>query len=112
VEFPTHEQLTARLNAFTADALDELRRSYPDGFDVGVMALVYEVLTQREGGVHLKRIEAGYTPPDDVTGWFGYWCSDHRQWVQEKLFEDAYDIAQHMPSEYEPADGDDETATE
>jgi hypothetical protein len=106
MEFPSHERLTVRLNAFVADALDELQRNHPDGFDLGVLGLVYEIVLPREGGLHLKRLESGYTPADDSWSYIGYWCSDHRSWVQEKLFEEAYDNSQSSSSYDSDDDGD------
>lgn len=101
--------MAARLHALVDDALDSFARSDPEGFDLGVVALVCEVMYGREGSDFLKRTDAGYTPRDDVAAYVTYWCSDHRGWVQRGLFETAYDLSvgERPPVDEEEPEEDD-----
>jgi hypothetical protein len=98
LEKPTREQLEERLRALSEDALDNISRYQPEGFDLGVVGILFEVRIEREGSDYLKRSAAGYTPDDDVSSYWTYWCSDHRGWVQEKAFQTAYELAQGLGS--------------
>ena len=42
----------------------------------------------RRRALLLKRADAGYTPPGDVTTRIRWWCTDDRQWVQRGLFQE------------------------
>jgi hypothetical protein len=92
VEKVTREQLLKRLTALAEDALDYAERYAPQGFDLGVVGLVFEVLFEGERDEHLRRSDAGYTPEDGVACAFITYCSDTRRWVKEKIFEEAYDL--------------------
>jgi hypothetical protein len=92
VETASREQLVKRLTAVVEDALDCVERDCPKGFDVGVVGLVFEVLVEGEPDPHLRRSDAGYTPGDDVSSYFQTYCTDHRRWVKQKVFEEAYDL--------------------
>src|SRR5262249_1055031 len=107
---PSREELVVRLNALFEDAIDSIGRSEPDGFDLGVVGLVFEVLTEREGSGYLNRTDPGYTPGHHVNPYFTYWCSDHRAWVQEKLFERAFDIARSEDHEDDDENDSDDDA--
>jgi hypothetical protein len=87
VENTTREQLVTRLAALSEDAVDFMERQHPDGFNVGVIGMVFEVLVQHEGSPHLRRSDGGYTPDDGIESGFHTWCSDTRWWVKDKLFE-------------------------
>jgi hypothetical protein len=76
--------------------LDALSREHLDGFDLGVVAVNLEVLTEGPMSDYLKRSDAGYTPDDDVSSYFTYWCSDHRPHIQAAMFRDAYYYAQDL----------------
>lgn len=109
MEMPTREQLENRLSALVADALDNFDSDNPEGYDLGVVGIVLEVFVERPGSDYLKRTDGGYTPSDDVSSYIGYWCSDHRAWMQESFFETAYrvargDFAQPVPDTEEDAD--------
>jgi hypothetical protein len=93
MEKPTREELTARLHALLEDALDTAEKANPDGFDLGVVGVVFEVLVESTGSDYLKRSDAGYTPADDIHSYLSWWCSDHRAWIQEAFFEQAYRMA-------------------
>jgi hypothetical protein len=93
----SREDQLARVTALAEDFLDFVGREEPDGFNLGVIGFVFEVLTERAGSDYLKRSDAGYTPDDDVSESIYTYCSDHRTWVKEKLFEEAYDIALYVP---------------
>ena len=106
MNIPSRNKLEDRLQALVADMLDELETDYPDGFDLGVVLIGYEVQYPREGSSHLKRSAAGYTPDDDVGTWMSYWCSDHRPWVQRAITDSLYDLARWSAPPVEDADAD------
>jgi hypothetical protein len=62
VETPNREDLRRRLHALVEDALDQIERDNPAGYDLGVIALSTEVMHERSGSQYLKRTESGYTP--------------------------------------------------
>ena len=93
---PSREKHHARLEALIEDLLDALSREHLDGFDLGVIAVNLEVLTEGPMSDYLKRSDAGYTPDDDINSYFTYWCSDHRPHIQAAMFRDAYYYAQDL----------------
>ena len=93
MEKPSREQHVRRLHALIEDALDQVENQNPNGFDLGVIALNLEVLHERGLSSYLLRSDAGYTPDDDVSSYFTYWCSDHRPHIQAAIFRDAYNYA-------------------
>ena len=95
----TREELVRRLTALSEDALDSIERTAPEGFQLGVVGMVFEVLIETEPEDHLHRSEAGYTTGDDVYAYTVIYASDHRRWIIEKLFEEAYDAANSPPDE-------------
>ena len=96
MEKPSREDHRRRLHAFIEDTLDAFERLEPHGYDLGVIAIHAEILSEAEISDYLKRSDAGYTPDDDVTSYFTYWCSDHRPYVQAALFYDAYYYAREL----------------
>jgi hypothetical protein len=110
VKKPSREKHQARLEAFIEDFLDALSREHLDGFDLGVIAVTVEVLTEAPLSDYLKRSVAGYTPDDDVSSYFTYWCSDHRPHIQAAMFRDAYYYAQDQADRRAMPEEDDSDA--
>src|SRR6266550_3559551 len=96
MEKPSREEHVRRLHALIEDTLDTLGRNEPDGFDLGVIAIHLEVLSEAPLSDYLKRSDAGYTPGDDVDSYFMYYCSDHRPYVQAAMFRNAYNYAETL----------------
>lgn len=94
---PSRQELSARLTALAEDALDYVEGTQPDGFDLGVAGIVFEVLIEDEPDGYLKRSDGGYTPEDGVRSYFVTWASDNRMWVKEKLFEEACNVVEYVP---------------
>jgi hypothetical protein len=102
-DFPAREQVERRLHALVADWLDIVAEGNSDGFDLGVVGFIAEVVTPDPEYTILRREEGGYTPPMDTNSYFSYYCSDHRWYIKRAIFGDAGDHYR-----YPPADSDDD----
>jgi hypothetical protein len=110
-EFPTREQVERRLHALVADWLDIVAEDNSDGFDVGVVGFIGEVVTPDPEYTVLRREEGGYTPAMDTHNYFSYYCSDHRWYIKRAIFGDAGDYFRYPPAdsdEDEEANGDED----
>ena len=108
MDTPTRAQLENRLHALIADHLDALEAQNPEGFDLGVVAEAWEVLTADPNAVSLNRADAAYTPGWDVDYHFSYFCSDHRWWVREAMFREAHNYYQYPPSNSSTEDSEED----
>jgi hypothetical protein len=108
----TREELLERINALAEDGLGDLANAYPEGFNLGVISIVWEIFTEAPISTYLKRAAAGYTPDDDTIGFFGYWCSDHRKWVQEAAFGNVYEMSRSTVAGGDSDDDDEEDDAE
>jgi hypothetical protein len=97
-ELPSRDELERRLDALTRDHLDSLYADEPDGFRIGVVGLIYEVLTPSEPSA-LRREDAGYTPADNDASYFSYYTSDSRWWMKRAIFGEAGDFYKYPPDE-------------
>jgi hypothetical protein len=106
-EFPEREQVERRLHALVADWLDIVAKDNSDGFDLGVVGFIGEVVTPDPEYTVLRREAGGYTPEMDTSYYFSYYCSDHRWYIKRAVFGDAGDYFQYPPDD---SDGEDEEA--
>jgi len=95
---PTREELETRLQALLADHLDAVASQNPEGFDIGVVALVTEVrypatVEDVEELVRSRgRPEARYTPEAEWNTYVAMGCSDSRNWIQSGILDAALDL--------------------
>jgi len=106
-DFPPREQVERRLHALIADWLDDLAESNSDGFDLGVIGFIAEVVTPDPGYTVLRREEGGYTPEMDTSNYFSYFCTDHRWYIKRAVFGDAGDYFRYPPADSDDDDNDD-----
>ena len=86
-----------------------IARDNPDGFDLGVVGFIGEVVTPDPESTLLRREEAGFTPALDTDQYPSYYCSDHRWWIKRALFGDAGDFFRFPPnSEDDEQHGDED----
>jgi hypothetical protein len=86
---------TARLHALVEDILDQVEDDEPDGFDIGVIAVVVEVVRPKGVGdldSGHYRPEVGYEPMTE--GYFQFQCSDTRRLVQAAMFRNIADYVE------------------
>ena len=108
MDTPTRAELEKRLHAFIADHLDHLEAQHPEGFNLGVIGDVWEVLTPDPDHVSLSRVDAGYTPGWDVDYHFSYYCTDHRWWVMAAIFRKAHEYYEYSSSSSSTEDSDED----
>jgi hypothetical protein len=94
LEIPNREQHSIRLQALIEDALDYFERNHADGFQLGPIALVAEVLVEGDPPKEVRRVDVGYTPAPEAYSYFSFWCSDDRRWLQAAMFRSAHMYAQ------------------
>jgi hypothetical protein len=82
MNIPTREQLETRMHALVADHLDQIAEQCPEGFDLGVIAFVVEVIYPYPEFVEIRREEGGYWPPSDAATYQSYLCTDWRPRVK------------------------------
>jgi hypothetical protein len=95
---PTRQEIESRLQALLADHLDAVATQNPEGFDIGVIAIVTEVrypasVEEVEELVESRgRPEAFYTPEAEWNTYVAMGCSDSRNWIQGGILNAALDL--------------------
>jgi hypothetical protein len=95
---PTRAEVEARLQALLADHLDHIAKQNPEGFDIGVAAIVTEVrypaeVEDIEAIIRGRpRPEALYTPAAEWRQYVSFVCSDSRAWIQYGLLRAALEV--------------------
>ena len=94
MNIPTREQLETRMHALVADHLDQIAQQCPEGFDLGIIAFVVEVMfPDPETAEGVRREEGGYWPPSpDALTYQHVLCTDRRAWVAERVLRNAYEL--------------------
>jgi hypothetical protein len=101
------------MHARVSDHLDAIAANNPDGFDIGVAAIVVEVLTQVADDpdfpeTRALRVEGDYTPAQGTDAHFAFYCSDSRRWVKRAVHQAAYEFFEYRASDSEDEVSEDE----
>ena len=109
---PTRKEIESRLQALLADHLDAVATQNPEGFDIGIVAIVTEVrypasVDEVEELVESRgRPEARYTPEAEWNTYVAMGCSDSRSWIQSGILNAALELLDEPAIDVD--DGNDE----